>query len=207
MPSYQYSPLDERLKEIRVLTLHPGAFSANLHVLIHKVVLAPDTPPIYEALSYVWSTTGDPVDIKIGPSGGDRLAITQNLATALPYLRYENEIRTLWIDAICINQQDLRERSSQVRMMGDIYRSADRVVIWLGTEKDNSAQALEIMSRIGSEIKVDYVRLEMSPVSTDSILHWSDTSRYLPFHGQESRNIDALLRRSWFTRLWVWQEI
>lgn len=207
MPSYQYSPLDEGLKEIRVLTLHPGAFSADLHFSIHKVILAPDTPAIYEALSYVWGTTRDPVDIKIGPSGSDRLAITQNLATALPYLRYENEIRTLWIDAICINQQDLRERSSQVRMMGDIYRSADRVVIWLGTEKDNSAQALEIMSRIGSEIKVDYVRLEMSPVSTDSILHWSDTSRYLPFHGQESRNIDALLRRSWFTRLWVWQEI
>lgn len=87
------------------------------------MVLAPDTPPIYEALSYVWDIIGDPVDIKIGPSGSDRLFITQNLATALPYLRYENEIRTLWIDAICINQQDLRERSSQVRIMGDIYRS------------------------------------------------------------------------------------
>ena len=75
----------------------------------------------------------------------------RNLAEVLPYLRYEYRIRTLWIDAICINQQDLRERSSQVKIMGDIYRLADRVVIWLGSAKDKSAHALKILSQLISK--------------------------------------------------------
>ena len=207
MDRYQYSPLDADLKEIRLLTLHAGAFSADLEISVHKVALKLDTPPIYEALSYVWGTTENPVDIKVGPSGNGKLAITQNLAIALPYLRYENELRTLWIDAICINQQDLDERSSQVKVMGDIYRLADRVVVWLGPEKDNSAEALKTMSQLGSEVKVDYAYNTLSPASTDSTTHWSDKSKVLPFYGQELCNIDALLRRSWFSRLWVLQEI
>lgn len=207
MDPYQYWPLDGDLNEIRVLTLHPGAFSEDLEISIHKVALELDTPPIYEALSYVWGTTDNPVYIKVGPSGNGKLAITQNLAIALPYLRYENEFRTLWIDAICINQQDLRERSSQVKIMGDIYRLADRVVVWLGTEKDNSAQALKTLSQLASEVKFDYTYHTLSPASTDSTTHWSDKSKVLPYYGQELCNIDALLRRSWFSRLWVLQEI
>ena len=207
MAPYQYSPLKESINEIRVLTLHPGDFSADLQVLIHKVPLTVDSPPIYEALSYVWGTTENPVELKVGPSKNDTLAITQNLAIALPYLRYENRIRTLWIDAICINQQDLRERSSQVKIMGDIYRLADRVVVWLGTEKDDSAHVLEILSKLSSEIKVDFAQSTMSPASSESTPHWSDTNILLPYSRDELRNINALLHRSWFSRLWVWQEI
>ena len=207
MAPYQYSSLKESLNEIRVLTLHPGDFSADLHVSIHKVTLRLDSPPIYEALSYVWGTTENPVELKVDPSGNETLAITQNLAIALPYLRFENKTRTLWIDAICINQQDLRERSSQVKIMGDIYRLAERVVVWLGTEKDDSANVLEILSKLSSEIKVDYAQYTMSPASSESTQHWSDTKISLPYSRNELSNINALLHRSWFSRLWVWQEI
>ena len=89
----------------------------------------PKNPPVHEALSYVWGTAFNPVDVKVGSSDSDTIPITQNLAIALPYLRYKNETRTLWIDAICINQQDLRERSSQAKMMGDSYHLADRVIV------------------------------------------------------------------------------
>ncbi|KAF6220712.1 hypothetical protein HO133_003145 [Letharia lupina] len=207
MAPYQYSPLKEDLNEIRVLILQPGDFTADLHISIHKVGLTLDAPPIYEALSYVWGTTDNPVDIKIGPSGSDRLAITQNLAVALPYLRYQDKIRTLWIDAICVNQQDLRERSSQVKKMADIYRLADRAVVWLGTEKDNSAHVLRILSQLSSEIKVDYDFATMSPASSDSVPDWSDLSLSLPYNVDEICNIASLLNRAWFSRLWVWQEI
>ncbi len=207
MASYKYSPLNEKRNEIRVLTLHPGDFSADIHVSIQKVALTAENPPIYEALSYVWGTTDNPVSIKVGPSGNDRLAITQNLAVALPYLRYENEIRTLWIDAICINQQDLRERSSQVKGMGDIYRLADRVVVWLGTEKDNSADVLRTLSHLGSQIKVSFLTGTFSPASSESNPYWSDESETIPYSSQELCDMDALLHRPWFSRLWVWQEI
>ena len=207
MAPYQYSPLNESLQEIRVLTLHPGDFSADIQISIHKFALIPERPPTYEALSYVWGTTDNQSDIKIGPSGNDRIAITRNLAVALPYLRHKNEIRTLWIDALCINQQDLRERSSQVKMMGDIYQLADRVIVWLGTEKDDSTHVLKTMSQLSSNVKVDYLNLSMMPASENSDPQWSDTSSLLPHSRQELWDIDALLRRPWFSRLWVWQEV
>ena len=207
MAPYQYLPLNESLQEIRVLTLHPGDFSADIQISIHKVALSPERPPTYEALSYVWGTTENPSDIKVGPSGNDKIAITQNLAVALPYLRYKNEIRTLWVDAICINQQNLRERSSQVKMMGDIYQLADRVIVWLGTEKDDSTHVLKTLSQLSSNVKVDYLNLSISPASANSDPQWSDTSKLLPYSRQEIWDIDALLRRPWFSRLWVWQEV
>lgn len=85
MTPYQYLPLNEDLNEIRTLTLHPGDFSADIHISIQKVVLTTDTPPTYEALSYAWGSTEDPVDIRIGPSGTETLAVTQNLAVAWLY--------------------------------------------------------------------------------------------------------------------------
>ena len=207
MVRYRYSPLDESLNEIRLLTLHPGDFSADLHVSIRKATLTAEAPPIYEALSYVWGTTENPVDIKVGPSGSETLAITQNLAIALPYLRYEKDVRTLWIDAICVNQQNLGERSSQVKRMGDIFRLANRVVVWLGIEKDNSSHILKLLSQLGSEIEVDFRYFTMSPASSTSTLHWSDRDKTLPYSDQEVRDTCALLCRPWFSRLWVWQEI
>ena len=231
MIPYRYSPLNKDRNEIRVLTLHPGKFSANIHVSIHKVALTAESPPIYEALSYVWGSTDDPVDIEIersrkdklypcgclpfrrhlarnpASSRNDTLSITQNLATALPYLRYKDKIRILWIDAICINQQDLPERSSQVKKMGDIYRLAHRVVVWLGTEKDNSAHVLRTLSRLGSQIKVDFISLAISPASSDCDPYWSDLDKKLPYSSQDLYDIDALIHRPWFSRLWVWQEI
>ncbi|KAM0795427.1 heterokaryon incompatibility protein-domain-containing protein [Usnea florida] len=218
MVPYQYSPLDESLNEIRLLELHPGHFSADLHVSIRKATLILEAPPIheallmagpptYEALSYVWGTTENPVEIKVGPSGSETLAITQNLAIALPYLRHEKHFRTLWIDAICINQQNLHERSSQVKMMGDIYRLADRVVVWLGIEKDNSAHILKLLSQLGSENEVDYRLLRVSPASSESAFPWSDRNSTFPYSDQEVRDMGALFSRPWFSRLWVCQEI
>ena len=207
MAPYQYPPLNEDLGEIRVLELQPGDFSADLHVSICTVALTPDNPPVYEALSYVWGTTDNKIDIEVGPSENDTLAITQNLAIALPYLRYKNRTRTLWIDAICINQEDFGERSSQVKRMSDIYRFADRVVVWLGTEKDDSGHVLKILSHLSSQIKVDYVQNTISPASSDSDPTWSDTRSLLTFSSDEVRSVESLLNRPWFSRLWVWQEI
>jgi hypothetical protein len=53
-------------------------------------------------------------------------------------LRLEDRKRLIWADAVCINQADDEEKSWQVRMMGDVYRNADRVLIWLGLAEDGS---------------------------------------------------------------------
>lgn len=84
------------------------------------MVLSGSQIPTYEALPYTWGSTENPVDIRIdGVDGGSRLAVTQNLAEALQYLRYDGgRSRVLWIDAICVDRQNISERGHQVARHG-----------------------------------------------------------------------------------------
>jgi hypothetical protein len=85
--------------------------------------------PRYEALSYTWGGTQDQEYVHVN---GKRFSIRQNLYRALQHFRHGTETRILWIDAICINQEDNGEKSWQVKLMADIYRRARRVLVWLG---------------------------------------------------------------------------
>src|SRR5205809_6219808 len=81
----------------------------------------------YEALSYTWGNEESPENISLDDGV---LSVTRNLADALFFLRRKNSTRTLWIDALCINQADLVEKGRQVRNMHRIYEHADQVVVW-----------------------------------------------------------------------------
>lgn len=93
----------------------------------------------YEALSYVWGLTGDNEYIIIDVT---RLQIRANLADALRDIRTKSGIRTVWIDAICINQHDVLEWQEQVRSMAYIYRSASQLLVHLGGVKDFFSKSL-----------------------------------------------------------------
>ncbi|CZT41638.1 related to heterokaryon incompatibility protein [Rhynchosporium secalis] len=114
---YKYTPLDEKRREIRLLVHLPGALDDPIQVLIQVPPFTDNDTPNYEALSYAWGSTEYLQNIRVGNTVSDitTLEITRGLAQALPYLRHRNEPRTLWIDAICVNQQDLQERGSQVK--------------------------------------------------------------------------------------------
>jgi Heterokaryon incompatibility protein (HET) len=137
------------------------------------------------------------------------LLVRQNLANALSALRYENEPRTLWIDAICIDQCNLEERGTQVMRMGDIYKRAHRVVVWLGPEADDSAYAMKLISEIGAKVDVDWegTRAVKPSLLAASEPHWADRFIPLPYQEREYSAIDNLIHRSWFERLWIRQEI
>jgi hypothetical protein len=204
---YQYSPLDEEAQEIRLLTLVSGTFSSEIRVILHTGPLTNESIPVFEALSYTWGSAQDLVDIFIGDSGHHTLSVTRNLAEALPYLRYNDLDRVIWIDAICINQQDLAERSSQVKRMSDIYSGAWRVVIWLGTESHGSALALKCMRKVTSEIDVDSATYSITSRSDGTTFpsQWRQTQP--PLEKEELLAICDLFNRGWFERLWVWQEV
>lgn len=105
---------------IRVLDLQPGRAKDKLRGRLRVVSLS--SKPDYEALSYAWgeSTKGQ----KIGVNDAVNLPITDNLHQSLRRLRFLREVRTFWVDAICINQADDGERSQQVQRMGLIYENA-----------------------------------------------------------------------------------
>jgi hypothetical protein len=125
-----WQPLDVSRSEIRVLEVastqsSPGIISCQL-----KIVSLLDKPD-YEALSYVWGTPSDPEEIQLS---GVTHPVTKNLYQALTALRHDDKTRILWVDAVCIHQADLDERSAQVGMMDRVYAYASQVVVWLQRE-------------------------------------------------------------------------
>ncbi|ORY15938.1 heterokaryon incompatibility, partial [Clohesyomyces aquaticus] len=87
--------------------------------------------PKYDALSYVWGRP-DPLSPKTLEVNGGVLKITTNLHAALTAVMKGSANLTIWVDAVCINQEDLLERNQQVAMMSQIYKSATTVRIYLG---------------------------------------------------------------------------
>jgi len=209
MLPYRYPalPFPEAGKYTRLLRLNPGDYSDDLHVELEQVLL--DDASNYEALSYVWGSTADPVPILVGSSRRHTISVTQNLAIALQHLRNPNRSRSLWVDAVCIDQDNLKERSYQVTLMGDIYRAACRVVVWLGPEEHDSSHAFDIMHAIGSSIDVDWTNLTYKTkeaVDNPSSSMLEELQNY-GFQDQGAHAVSRLLQRHWFERLWIRQEI
>ena len=129
LQSFPYKSLAKGTSEIRLMILEPGDFEEPVRSHLQLVKL--DHRPDYEALSYVWGSCNDRKSISLN---GMEFAVTANLFIALRYLRRQDKPRTVWVDAVCINQADASERGGQVARMGDIYRQATKVVIWVGED-------------------------------------------------------------------------
>ncbi|TGO55703.1 hypothetical protein BCON_0088g00340 [Botryotinia convoluta] len=109
----------------------------------------------YIALSYVWGSPADKRPILVN---GIEMQVTQNLHTALIELRKSNWVRrrvNLWIDALCINQDDLDKREQQVKLMRDIYAMAWQVVASLGSRTSNTTMAYTALQWLAHEIGSD----------------------------------------------------
>jgi hypothetical protein len=168
--------------------------------------------PFYEALSYTWGTMDDPETVYVRDfNSNDKeniktLEIGQSLATAFRHLRYLEKVRILWADAISINQQDVAERSTQVKRMADIYRLAYRVVAWIGMDSDDSNHALAALRYIGEQILLTEAgRLYSSPGAEVPNL-WRSAYQ-LRYEDRTWKALFAFVERKWFYRLWCWQEI
>lgn len=164
----------------------------------------------YEALSYTWGDMKSQRPVRvISPTSdgcGKTLFVTENLVTALVHLRYSHEARTLWCDAICINQEDEIEKSYQVMRMSRIYSQASRVIAWLGPEEADTKEAFTTLEYLAKQAVLttdDWVFA--SPDAEQPTWHRPETK--LPYSVETWYAIRRLLQRPWFDRLWVVQEI
>ena len=131
----------------RLLTLLSSTEpAAPLHCTLATHPL--DEHPEYGALSYCWGAT--PRDRRIS-CNGHPFNVTESLECALRKLRSSEGPRLLWVDAICINQENTSERTHQVKLMQDIYQQAVRVVVWLGLSYENSDLAVRACERLAFE--------------------------------------------------------
>jgi hypothetical protein len=209
MSQYQYLPLSNRSKNIRLLRLFPAeAEKAKIRGELLEHRLQTSSRPSYEASSSVRGSLGPVQSIFIGDEhrlqtssrssyealsyvwgsigpvqsiliGDEHLDVTPNLYAALVRLRDASFPRIIWIDAICINQADDNEKSEQIQIMAEIYGKATRVLIWLGESANDSDDALESIRARGA-------------VSIDD----RETKRM-------EQAVMSLLQREWFERIWV----
>ncbi|MCJ1315428.1 hypothetical protein MMC15_000747 [Xylographa vitiligo] len=182
---FQYSPLNPQTHDFRLITLLPGGRDDPIKCRVTKACFRDS--PRYEALSYAW---GEPAGLLTIDVDGLQFPVFSNLQIALAHLRSDVVGRVLWIDAICIEQLNDKEKSNQIQKMREIYRGATRVLVWLGPAAEDSDLAMNLIPKISTIVLDD-----------------------IPFHieDEEKRKAwDALLRlfrRPWWTRCWVIQEI
>lgn len=140
--------------QIRILDLLPYDHSGpDGPIRCETRVVALSDEPVYEALSYRWGSEGDRRAIIIASR---QASVTANLYAALLRLRLHNATRSLWIDQLCINQEDMDEKVSQVHLMGHIYSYCTRCLIWLdeldaSISLDDAKAALEILAWVANQ--------------------------------------------------------
>ena len=237
-----YSPLDDSKREFRLVRLAAGSDNdvPTGELFVSSVPVPPDTQVAaipetaqtadqaqtehtrYETISYTW---GAPTRKQCMIINGSDFYMPASAVEVLKALRSPHRPVVFWIDAVCINQIDLAEKSTQVAMMGDIHRGSSKTHVWLGqtTELTDSAVKFcrKLKTAVLSKLDVKWQRV---------LAHWDSTrlqlgrTEYKDFEclsqvvlaaikstaAQEFGDPRILLdifRRPWFRRLWVFQEV
>ena len=224
--------------EIRLLEIHPGAFDEPIYCSLVPYSLSQDDKRPFEALSYCWGDVTERSSIYLCDANqGDHeqsqpFNVARSVENAIRRLRHEDPRkgkRTLWVDAICINQSDDEERGSQVSMMAKIYSMAFQTNVWLGKEYPGSMHAMLMVRDMhnskhricpgGANCLCTMTRHVLAPIEEDRTddgyrnieeLYdayariFADLSSTFPsfFHV-----MTALLGNPWFRRVWVFQEV
>ncbi|KAK3619985.1 hypothetical protein LTR56_023685 [Elasticomyces elasticus] len=193
-----YTPITKW--QTRILRLHAGTKDTPLRAdllvagLIHDEGIVLDWTTnesvSYEAISYSW---GSDKATKLITVNGQDCYINPSLASALRRFRYRTTTRYLWADQLCVHQTDDAEKSVQVRNMFTIFRKAERVIAWLGEEREGTGGALE------SYLQSDAMRTsEQKGEGGAEIIVVEDEEHY--------DTLAAVCLTPWPRRVWIQQE-
>ncbi|KAK5712080.1 hypothetical protein LTR15_012149 [Elasticomyces elasticus] len=150
-PLYTYSPVGSR--QIRLLHVQPGTGYTNIECTLIEVDLTKDLA--YEAVSYCWGSSEKPCNILCN---GRRMPVTESAVDALWRFRLPTAVRTVWLDAVCIDQANTSEKGEQVVMMAEIYGSARQVLAWVGHAAVGSDTLFGKLQRVLRAVHKDVLR-------------------------------------------------
>ena len=213
-----YPPLNGS-RDMRVLELHPGKYEADVNCTLHAcsvefeyphdpetnyrpytlhaVSCTTGTPVWYTALSYVW---GNPALVRPMTCNRKPFATTENLDLALRRIRRLDLAVLLWVDQICINQDDLQEKNQQVAIMGTIYQRAWTTLAWLGEDADNSSDALDTLLATRDALQT---YPDGKPLDVEDFKRFNLPAPNSP----KWLEVGKLMSRPWFYRVWIMQEV
>jgi len=204
---YEYDPLPNP-SAYRLLQYEEKDFT--IHCSLH--IVDETSTNIYSALSYTWGSARPEDGLTADLTrqifcDGKELHITQNLFDALSILRMQPNT-FLWVDAICINQNDLEERSSQVAMMGTIYSRAVKTIIWLGKPDNSSRIVHQLLQQLATTVNSVVMEQGADSLPQDPVAStfWTKIGRP-PFTPFEQIALVQFFDRYWFERCWIMQEV
>ncbi len=197
--SFAYQPLEEESNDIRLVQIIDDPSASQLRCSIIHASL--DEPPPYLALSYTWqrpvptqlADVVEAVSTATLSIDGRTLEIGTNLGDALRYL-HAHQLGLFWVDAICIDQKNLDERSEQVARMRSIYSKAQRVLVWLGPAANNSDMAMDLLMLLAQR------------ADGHNAVAWLENNALEPKNFEAWKALRDLLSRNWWKRSWVIQE-
>jgi hypothetical protein len=183
-----YHPLNKHRNEFRVALIEPSSDTTAL-ITVNLDIASPSNYHPFDALSYCWAGLKGMEEIMLC---GRKTSVTANLYEALRQLRSTTSTVRLWIDSICINQNDREERSSQVAMMDQLYRNATVVRAWLGPSTPQTEQGFSFLQHI--------LRSAVPDLSLNHIPEpFNETSDFLA--------LGDIFRNPYWQRRWITQEV
>jgi len=214
-PAFHISPLDTPSDQIRLLLLLPECHTASVHqnfiscMIIH---VPRKTSPPYTALSYTW---GDATPTRPILINNKVFHIRENLAVALEQMRHKQHVLVLWVDAICIDQEDDYEKTIQIQQMGETFKQASMVIAWLGPSNADSDSAIQDLYLLGAHVHKAVQEsgiVDFDPLDSD--FRMRDIFNGLPqafvdHHGEAIIRIESIVSlfdRPFWQRIWILQE-
>ncbi|KAK0724614.1 heterokaryon incompatibility protein-domain-containing protein [Lasiosphaeris hirsuta] len=227
LDNYEYSDLRDGTKDIRLITLLPGGDDEPIAIQIKHARLPEYVEQLssgkqalkeiqktlpagwvaYETWEGPYIYVNEDLDASSWSHPVSReLDVARTSTQDVPGTPYFEALSTLWIDAICINQEDMAERNAQVQRMPHLYRLAYRVVVWLGPGSRQSKLAISTLRFLAEQVQVTRENhLVGMPGAVEG--GWYHNNHDLPYDGETWRAILRFFQRLWFTRVWVVQEV
>ena len=210
MSRFTYEPLPDSTTQIRLLDLLPGRGWSRIRCRLRAVDLA-SAKGSYEPLSYCWGSQRMRREILVN---GMHALIGRNLDDELQCMRRKEEVRTLWVDALCINQRDVQEKNAQIPLMTRIFENGARTVVWLGRERLSTASAFRVVESL-AHFAEEHPGHRIDPWDCKKYRRHGHTKELGPLErlfeaprqGQVGRALERLFDRAWFKRVWVIQEV
>ncbi|ETN37926.1 uncharacterized protein HMPREF1541_07549 [Cyphellophora europaea CBS 101466] len=185
-PHFTHDPLPDTGTYFRLLALQPGHGSEPLRASLAPVAL--NSIPRFEALSYMWGPSEPQRTLHVN---NQDFLLRPNIHAFLRRLRHASTPRVLWLDAVCIDQNNIRERGDQVSLMRDIYTSCQQCLVWLGESLPRGDEVLEVFAG--------------NPVDEQGMTDLNNLIRLL-YRDDLAEPFRVLLSNDYWSRVWMIQE-
>lgn len=204
--TYIYEALPDARTHLRLLEFETQGIGENGKINCRLTIWPVNRVPTYHAASYTWGSSTETEHIRLNRK---QMLVRKNCADVLRRLGHFKTSRYYWIDALCINQDNVEEKNDQVAMMGKIFGEAEHVLACIGLEEeDDAAYAIDQISRVDEHI--EYSMESRTNNKAHGSLFLEAEGALMSLGDMDLVRLvlasGALAKRSYFERVWVLQE-